>query len=97
METQQLPAGIELSDDEPSAEVIRTKAVRDALDDLKSLARSAKAATEEYAEACEAVATKANVDRGVLKAFITASVGDRAEAKKAKTQQLALLFDEIGA
>jgi hypothetical protein len=96
VETQQLPVG-EAPTGEVDAPVLRTKPVRDALENLTALALAKKAAADEFAEAVESVALKSRIDKGVLASYVSAIAGDKATKKKAKAQQLALLFDEIGA
>lgn len=70
--------------------------VRDRLDELKRLCRSKNAAATEFAEAIEATAVRAHVDRAALKTFVTAAAGDKVTQKRDKARQLSLLFDELG-
>ena len=81
----------------PDAATINLKEVRDKIGELKQLCRAKNGAATDYAEAVEAVATRAGVDKSALKAFIGAAVGDQVQRKREMVSQLNLLFEEIGA
>lgn len=79
------------------AKVHKLDAVRDRLAHLKQLHRAKSETATDYAEAIEAVATAAGVDKGALAAFVAAAAGDKVQVKRERARQLALLFEEIGA
>ena len=96
METQQEQPGAARADDS-TEQIVRLKPVRDKLDHLKELAVAAKEAATDLSEALDAVAAAARVDKTALRAFVSAQVSDKTRERKARAEQLALLFDEVGA
>lgn len=97
METQTETAERKTRTDADTEQTIRIKVVRDKLEHLKGLAVTAKDATTDYAEALEAVAQSARVEKAVLRAFVAAAVSKKTAERKARAAQLSLLFDEVGA
>jgi hypothetical protein len=70
-------------------------AIERSMEHLEGLYRAKKTAADEFSDACKSVAEDSGVDRGVLAAFITARAGEKFDERKAKAEQLNLLFGEI--
>ena len=100
MQTQTASSGkrrakVEAENSEPK--VMKLDAVRDKLGHLKQLCRSKNETATDYAEAVEAVATAAGLNKAALASFVAAAVSDKAKEKRERARQLSLLFEEIGA
>ena len=66
-----------------------------AMGNLRVLCEAKIAAAEVFADACKAVAEKANLQPAALSGYINAVVREKIEQAEEKSQQLALLFDEL--
>lgn len=53
-------------------------------------------AADNFANLCKLVALKAGIDASVLSSYITAVCNETLEKKKKQSEQLALLFSEVG-
>ncbi len=77
-------------------EAIALEAVVKRLPELTELALKKADAGLVFKNACKAAAQTARVDASVLRAYVTAlSDPEKLEERKAKTAQLAFLFDEL--
>lgn len=70
-------------------------AVLDALEELEIACQRKIDATDSFNDACKAVAIKAGIEPNVLSSYITARVKDTLEKQQKKSDQMALLFEEI--
>ena len=70
--------------------------VRERAQYLMRLLNTAREASTEYREAVEVVAEQAGVDKPVLRAYIKARAGDDFTKQKRRSEQLTLLFEEVG-
>ena len=77
-------AGIKLTEIERSIEA------------LEGLYRRKKTAAVDFTEACKAAAEKAGIAPVVLASFIAARVSEKFQDKKEQSDQLNLLFSEVG-
>jgi hypothetical protein len=79
------------------APTYKLDAVRDGLGNLKRLYEAKREASTDYADALDAVATKAGLDKAALNAFVAASCSEKPAQRRERARQLELLFDELGA
>lgn len=77
--------------------VIELAVVRERIDELVQLQRNATEAGKELADAIKATADEAGLLPATLRRFVSARAGDDFDAVASKVQQLALVFEEVGA
>lgn len=76
--------------------VIKTKVVKDRIDDLLVLLSKAESAATKYGDAIKATAEASGINSGALRKFVSARAGEKFEDKKRDCEQLSLLFEEVG-
>jgi hypothetical protein len=77
-------------------QAIQIGKISDKLDHLLKLHRKCEEAKENLSDAIKAVAESGGIHASVLKRFVAARGGDGFTKAKIKSEQLQLLFDEIG-
>ena len=73
--------------------VIKLSQVKDKIDYLVGLHRTAETASKDLHDGIKAIAEKAGLLSSVVKRYVSAKAGDRFEDKVREVQQLSLLFD----
>lgn len=76
--------------------VIRTRIVKEAIDDLCDLHAKRQEAADCYNDAVKAVAEKSGLLASAVNRFVVARAGEKFEEAKRKCDQLSLLFEEVG-
>jgi len=79
---------------------IKLEPLREAIRELETAARRVKDLQEAYTDLLATVAQKSGIGGSVIRSFVAARIAedDRARARKrSRAEQLALLFDEVGA
>lgn len=77
-------------------QAVKLDPIRDKLEHLAKLYRKCENAKEDLSEAIKSVAESGGIHASVLKRFIAARCGEGYVKSRAKSQQLELLFEEIG-
>lgn len=77
-------------------QAIQIGKISDKLDHLLKLHRKCEEAKENLSDAIKSVAESGGIHASVLKRFVAARGGDGFTKAKVKSEQLQLLFDEIG-
>ena len=77
-------------------QAVKVTTIKDKLEQLLKLYRKAENAKEDLSDAIKQVAEAGGIHASVLKRFVAARGGDGFVKAKAKSEQLQLLFDEIG-
>lgn len=76
--------------------VIKTKVVKDRIDELVTLHGKVEAASGRYGDAIKATAEACGINSSALRKFVSARAGEKFEDKKRDCEQLSLLFEEVG-
>ncbi len=82
--------------DQGTEAVIKLGVVKERIDNLVKLYNAAATAKDDFSSAVKAVAEKAGLLSTVVNKFVAARAGENFEESKAKAQQLALVFEEVG-
>ena len=77
-------------------QVIRVQAVKDKIEHLVKLHAAHEEAAENLSDAIKAVAEKGGIEASVLKRFVAARAGEKFDRARKRSEQLELLFDQIG-
>jgi hypothetical protein len=83
-------------DSEGQEAVIDLSAIKDRVDELISLHAAVRDASTDYSEAIKASAEKGGINARALRAYIRARASESYEKDKQYSEQLSLLFDELG-
>lgn len=73
----------------------RLEALSVAMGELEALWRAKQSTSEQFTEACAAVALKAGLDASVVKTYVNVRCRDKLETGKRKVEQLSLVFDML--
>ena len=68
----------------------------DKISHLIKLHKAFEEAKVEFSDGCKAVAEKAGMDASVVRRYVIARAGEKYAAARAKSQQLQMLFDQLG-
>lgn len=79
----------------PGEGVIKLDALRESLPELERACQRKIVASDDFSNACDAVALKAGLEAAVVKSYVTARVRDKLDEYEKKSSQLALVFEEI--
>jgi len=77
------------------SERVNLSVVRESLGHLESLCHAKIEASEDFSDACKAVAEKCGIGKSVISAYVTSIAKETAEKEKLYAEQLELLFSEI--
>jgi|GEM_PF-5071862 len=83
--------------DKPQEGVIKLDPLRESLPELERACQRKIDASDDFSNACDAVALKAGLDPAVVKSYVTARVRDKLDEYEKKSTQLALVFEGIEA
>lgn len=83
-------------DNDGQEATIKTKVIKDKMDELLTLQTKAENASARFSDAIKAVAESSGINAGALRKFVTARAGEKFEERKRDCEQLSLLFEEIG-
>lgn len=75
--------------------VIDMSKLKEKLDHLVSLNKTAKDASKDYSDAVKAAAEKSGLLASVVRRYVVAKAGDSFDEKKKEAEQLALVFEEV--
>ena len=78
-------------------DVIKTKPLKDAIDDLIALHGKKQNANDKFNAAVKAVAEKSGLLSSVVRKLVNARAGDKWEEESRKVVQLGIVFEEVGA
>ncbi len=76
--------------------VIKTKIVKDRVEELVNLKRAADEAGVQFNDAIKAAAEKSGLLAATVRKFVVARAGENFEEEARKVEQLSLIFEEIG-
>lgn len=77
-------------------EAINISVIGGKLETLDGLCRAKRAAAKEFSEACKAIGQEARVEASVLAKYINARASESTDKASKQSEQLQLLFTEIG-
>lgn len=75
---------------------IKTKVIKDRLDELLTLQTKAENASNRFSDAIKATAEASGINAGALRKFVNARAGEKFDERKRDCEQLSLLFEEVG-
>jgi hypothetical protein len=77
-------------------QVIKVKVVKERIEELVDLHKAAETAKEDLSSAIKATAQEAGLEASVVKRFVAARSGENFTKSRRKSEQLELLFDQVG-
>lgn len=75
---------------------IKLQEIRAAIPELEAKCNAKIEVAEDFSNLCKLVALKAGINPSVLATYITAVCNDTLKKKEMQTEQLTLLFEELG-
>lgn len=90
------PSGTPGRVDGGQEQAVKVTAILDKLEHLLKLYRKCENAKQDLSDGIKSVAESGGIHASVLKRFVAARGGDGFVKARAKSEQLQLLFDEIG-